>query len=234
MHVFLSSPLPSPFPLAVSVLIWYTAAHCDGSFLQLYQHFADSETNFFQTLFDLWPNPFDPVAVKIFTVFVVIQLAFMRLLPGEYKEGPVTPAGNIPVYKANGDLTYWISKLGYIALLMTGVIPLGLVWDNLGNLFALCNLFSIVFVFFLTIKGRMAPCTSDSGSSGNFMFDYYVSPIRPSIFLAFRPCMDEMSSSLSLIPVCLFSLSFVCVYGGDRALVVSGGRSSTHGSLVGM
>src|SRR5262245_54395195 len=41
-------------------------------------------------------------AWKIVGVFAGVELALMRLLPGKRFEGPITPKGNVPVYKANG------------------------------------------------------------------------------------------------------------------------------------
>jgi 7-dehydrocholesterol reductase len=47
------------------------------------------------------------------------------------------------------------------------------VYDIFGDILATLTLFSLVFCLFLYLKGLVAPSTSDHGSSGNPIFDFY-------------------------------------------------------------
>jgi 7-dehydrocholesterol reductase len=98
----------------------------------------------------------------------------MRLLPGKRFEGPVTPGGNVPVYKANGVAAFAVT----LALFLGAAYPLHLfsltlVYDNFGALLGALNVFSLVFCLMLYLKGRFAPSSSDHGLSNNPVFDYY-------------------------------------------------------------
>lgn len=169
-------------PMAI-VLLLMTNIHFHGSFLETAQHFMNSKDPMYLTMYKMWPSVLDPTAWALFGSFCVFELAMMRLMPGKRSEGPVTPAGNIPVYKANGELSFYTTTVVFLALLLTGTIPLGLVYDKLPQLLAVQIAFSMTLCGVLYLKGRCMPSSSDCGSSGNIIFDYYWgTELYPRIF----------------------------------------------------
>lgn len=48
-----------------------------------------------------------------------------------------------------------------------------ILYDELGNLLVALNYFALAFCLLLYFKGRFAPSSTDAGSTGNFVFDYY-------------------------------------------------------------
>lgn len=74
---------------------WYTMVHADGSISQtldyLKQHGLEGFIN-------IWPRP-TAIAWKIIACYAAFEAALQLLLPGKRVEGPVSPAGNQPVYK---------------------------------------------------------------------------------------------------------------------------------------
>jgi 7-dehydrocholesterol reductase len=64
---------------------------------------------------NLWPKP-TLVACKIIAVYGAFEAALQLLVPGQTVYGPISPAGNRPVYKANGVAAYLLTLLTYVAL----------------------------------------------------------------------------------------------------------------------
>ncbi len=155
------------------LLLWYTHTQLDGSILALGSLFAREGMG--GTLGTIWlPHVLgSAVAWSILGAFAAVQLAFMRLLPGARWEGPITPRGNVPAYKANGPLAFAATVALWFALTLGGVLPMGLLYDNLGDILGALNLFALVFCAFLYAKGRWFPSSTDSGHTGNPLFDYY-------------------------------------------------------------
>jgi 7-dehydrocholesterol reductase len=128
-----------------------------------------------ESIDEIWPTAFDPVAWKLIGTFMGTQLVLMRVVPGKPSYGPITPGGNIPEYKANGFQCFVIS----IALFLLGAFQWelyngGIVYDYLPRIISALNVFSFVFCLFLYVKGAFLwTSSSDSGTSGNPVFDFY-------------------------------------------------------------
>jgi len=100
----------------------------------------------------------------------------LRLLPGKTFKATVTPAGNVPVYKANGMQAYFASLFLFFLLQQYGPaygLRVSWVYHHMGELLSAMNVFSLAFCFFLLVKGVTFPSSSDSGSSGNWIIDFY-------------------------------------------------------------
>ena len=111
------------------------------------------------------------------------ELALMKLLPGRMIKGPITPNGNVPVYKANGLLAFCVSLFLYILLAYLKVFSPSDIYDNYLDIIGALNILSLVFVFILYIKGRFAPSSSDNSVSGIFLFDFFWgTELYPRIF----------------------------------------------------
>jgi 7-dehydrocholesterol reductase len=82
----------------------------DGSVLNTFYYLRDNGG-----FVNLWPKP-TLLACKIIAVYGVFEAALQLLLPGKTVYGPISPAGNRPVYKANGVAAYLVTLLTYVAL----------------------------------------------------------------------------------------------------------------------
>ena len=118
-------------------------------------------------------DAFDPTAWKIIAAYSGFELLLMRLVPGETFLGPISPCGNVPVYKLNGVKCFFLSIGAFLLGVYLGAFPGSIVFDNFVKLSASMNIFAFLFCGFLTIKGFTFPSSSDSGSSGNLVMDFY-------------------------------------------------------------
>ncbi|RZC56779.1 hypothetical protein C5167_015635 [Papaver somniferum] len=90
--------------------------HADGSVVQTFDYLKQ---NGLQGFVDIWPRP-TAIAWKIIACYAAFEDLLQLALPGKRFEGPISPAGNVPVH-----------------------------------------------------KGHIAPSSTDSGSSGNPIIDFY-------------------------------------------------------------
>jgi 7-dehydrocholesterol reductase len=153
---------------------WYTNVQLDGSFSLLWNLMAQKGP--LATLYEIWSPYFFGTATAwtMIAVFAFVELAFMRVLPGKLFKGPITPAGNIPIYKANGVLAFALSvTLFCVASFYLELFSPTIIYDNFGGLLGALNIFSLFFCAFLLIKGYVAPSSTDVGGSGNTLFDFY-------------------------------------------------------------
>ncbi|KAH9489614.1 7-dehydrocholesterol reductase [Bulinus truncatus] len=158
------------------IVIWYTIVHCDGSYLKMTSVLAEKSVLY--GLAHMWsltrsPSPFIVISLLLFCVYA---LAMMKILPGKTVYGPVTPKGNIPVYTDNGFL-YFVITMGLFWTLTLLLRPFGIspsvYYDRFDEILITLNAFSFIFCAVLYLKGKLAPSSTDSGSSGNIIFDYY-------------------------------------------------------------
>ncbi|WJX48599.1 7-dehydrocholesterol reductase [Trifolium repens] len=149
------------------ILLWYTMTAADGSVLNTFYYLRDNGG-----FVNLWPKP-TLLACKIIAVYGAFEAALQLLLPGKTVYGPISPAGNRPVYKANGVAAYLVTLLTYVALWWFGIFNPTIVYDHLGEIYSTLIFGSFIFCIFLYIKGHLAPSSTDSGSSGNIIIDFY-------------------------------------------------------------
>lgn len=166
------------------LLVWYTNTSLDGSFQALISQC--SQEGFFSTLYAVWaPIAFGTSkAWKILAAFAAFQLLLMKLLPGRKFYGPVTPRGNVPVYKANG-VSAFLATIGifYLGSHSFNFFSPTLIYDHFGGLLGALNLFSLFFCLFLYFKGRYKPSSTDSGTTGDAFSDYFWgTELYPRIF----------------------------------------------------
>lgn len=156
------------------MLVWFTNVSLDGSLGNLYSLFA--EKGLFSTIYDVWSPLFFGTtnAWKILATFASVELLLMKALPGRKIQGLITPKGNVPVYKANG-ISSFICTLGlfYLGSFQFKLFSPGIIYDNFGGLLGALNIFSLLFCLFLYFKGRYRPSSSDSGTTGDALSDYF-------------------------------------------------------------
>ncbi|RZC70783.1 hypothetical protein C5167_033961 [Papaver somniferum] len=84
------------------ILLWYTMVHADGSVVQTFDYLKQ---NGLQGFVDIWPRP-TAIAWKIIACYAAFEALLQLALPGKRVEGPISPAGNVPVYKDICGLEY--------------------------------------------------------------------------------------------------------------------------------
>jgi 7-dehydrocholesterol reductase len=160
-------------PPAVFVF-WYTATSLDGSFLSFWD--LARQNGLFSSIISIWQPIFlgTPLAWKILACFAAFQLFLMKAVPGKPFVGPITPKGNVPIYKANGVPCFFITMASFIlGSYKLHLFSPTIIYDNLGALLGALNCFSLFFCLFLYFKGKYAPSSSDASTTGNPLFDYY-------------------------------------------------------------
>lgn len=213
-------------PPAVFVL-WYIATALDGSILAFWQIVLSQ--GLFSTIASIWGPLFFGTATawKIIGCFAAFQLFLMKAVPGKPFAGPITPKGNIPVYKANGVACFFITMAAFLvgSYQFQWFSPT-IIYDNLGAILGALNIFSLLFCLFLYFKGIYAPSSTDASKTGNVFFDYYWgTELYPRVFgwdlKMFTNCRFGMMSW------CLILLSYAAkqeeLYGLSDAMVVAVG-----------
>ncbi|XP_060067684.1 uncharacterized protein LOC132547898 [Ylistrum balloti] len=158
------------------ILLWNVTEKYGGNFTNMYR--AMREKSPVTALWDMWWSSRlkDGLIPCVVLGYMAFALCLMVILPGKRLEGPMTVKGNIPVYKNNGFLCYIVTMVIFVVLTVVlkvhGLTPT-VVYDRFDEVMLFLNAFSLVFCLFLYIKGRFWPSSSDSGCTGNFIFDYY-------------------------------------------------------------
>ncbi|KAH0926284.1 hypothetical protein HID58_018540 [Brassica napus] len=198
--------------------------HQDGSVVQIFGFLWE---NGVQGLINIWPKP-TAITWKIIFCYGAFKAALQLLLPGKRVEGPVSPTGNRPVYKDNGLAAYFVTlatylvfmlyvyELSCILLFRFGIFNPAIVYDHLGAIFSALIFGCFIFCVLLYVKGHVAPSSSDSGSCGNLIIDFYwVMELYPRIgknfdIKVFTNCRFGMMSWLFLpSPTALSSLTLL-------------------------
>ncbi len=158
----------------IAILAYLINKDFSGSIVQFIH--ACMDQGFFNILISAWKPLFwgNQIAWTMIVLFSLFQILLMRLLPGKQFKGPLTPKGNTPIYKANGILAYGVTLATFLILsLGFKLFSPSIVYDNLGYLIGALNVFSLAFCLVLYVKGKYFPSSSDSGTTGNMLFDYY-------------------------------------------------------------
>lgn len=159
---------------AFAMMMWYANTALEGSLLRLWDMLAGQ--GLIATLSDIWwPHFFgSETAWLMILIFAVFELALMRILPGKFYQGPITPKGNRPNYKANGVAAFLTTIITFVVCsYYLQLFSPSIIYDNLGDIFGALNVLSVIVCALLYIKGRFYPSSSDSGLTNNFVFDYY-------------------------------------------------------------
>ena len=127
----------------------------------------------------IWMEAYSQMTWDVWAVllsYCVFALILMVAVPGPEVHGPLTPKGNIPVYKDNGCRCYVLTLISFAALTyvlyVNGLTPT-VVYDKLAGYLLATNILGHILCIYLLWKGINNPTTTDSGSSGNVLFDYY-------------------------------------------------------------
>jgi len=154
-----------------SIVFFHVCSLMDGNFVEFAR--LCGRNGFLQVLKEIWPTPWDVDVWKMVTTFLGFELLLMKVVPGKRFEATLTPKGNLPVYKANGSACYWITLLSLVLLDYFSIFDMASIYDNFGKILSSMNVFAWGFCTMLLIKGYVAPSTSDSGTTGNIVHDFY-------------------------------------------------------------
>lgn len=108
-----------------------------------------------------------------------------------------------PPEQANGLQAYFASLLLFFLLQQHGPaygLEVSWVYHHMGELLSAMNLFSLAFCGFLLAKGLTRPSTTDSGSSGNWIIDFYWCVQfgeRAGERVKTRPSIDESTNGIN-------------------------------------
>ena len=130
-------------------VFWYTATALDGSF-QNFWHLVWNQ-GLFSTVASIWFPVFfgSATAWKIIASFAAFQLFLMKAVPGKPFVGPITPKGNVPIYKANGLACFIITFATFFLATKFQLFSATIIYDNLGPILGALNCFSLLFCLFL-------------------------------------------------------------------------------------
>ncbi|TNF30002.1 MAG: 7-dehydrocholesterol reductase, partial [Bacteroidetes bacterium] len=157
-----------------AMFLWYTNVHLDGSYTALLAFIR--EVGPVEAVAQVWMPVFfgSAYAWKVIGLFAATQLLLMKVLPGKKYNGPLTPMGNTPTYTDNGLLAYIISLGLFFGLSYgVGLFSPGIVYHHFGEILGALNVSALLFCLLLYFKGRFWPSSTDNGTSGNPVFDYY-------------------------------------------------------------
>ncbi|CAM6033731.1 unnamed protein product [Sphagnum compactum] len=151
------------------ICLWHTAVNLDGSVANMWKFLRE---NGLRGILEIWPVP-SLYAFKLIVCYSMFEALLQLFVPGEEHIGPVSPTGNHPVYKNNGLACYLITILFYYYLYKEKYFNPALVYDHLGEILSTLVITSFFFCCFLYMKGHIIPSSSDWGSSGNILVDFY-------------------------------------------------------------
>lgn len=149
--------------------LWFIMTEMKGSLSSFLVFWSEGGINGF---IKIWPRP-TLLAWEIIGVFGVFEAFLLLWVPGREWEGPVSPAGNRPVYRMNGVPCYFLSIGAYLAIWRLGWFDPGLVYDHLGEIFQALIIGAFGFCTLLYIKGWVSPSSDDWGSSGSIIQDFF-------------------------------------------------------------
>ena len=223
MPVFLMFFVPN-----LGIVLWYTACRCDGSYLELISRMNDS--GYLSGLINIWLdiNIGSALSVYILAGYMLFALLLMIILPGPRAEGPLTSKGNLPVYKDNGFKCYVVTMVTLVGLTywlkQRGLSPT-IVYDHFDEFLGTLTVFSHILCVILHLKGLICPSTTDSGSSGNLIFDYYWgTELYPRIFGIDIKVFTNCRFGMTVWPVLvfIFALKSYELHGFVDSMWVSG------------
>ena len=155
-----------PFTIA----LWSIFVQHQGSITSFVVYLSDKSN--WQPFVDSLPT-LSWEATYYIAAFGVFQAFLQLAVPGKSFIGPISPKGNRPVYKDNGVACFFITLIAFFACWKYEVFNPARIYDQFGQILNALNIFGNVLCLFLTVKGYLFPSSTDAGSTGSFLFDYF-------------------------------------------------------------
>ena len=151
--------------------MWHANYNLDGSLVKLAEEiYAKGLVSY---VYAIYPSPWQPRAWKVILSYAAFELALQKFVPGKPFTATVTAMGNVPRYTANGVQCYVLSLVALAGLGYSGIFAPGDVYDLMGPMLSTMSFIALTFCLMLTIKGYVAPSSSDSGTNGSYILDFY-------------------------------------------------------------
>jgi len=124
-------------------------------------------------------NTFSWLAVAIFFLWGYLSL----IVPSKVFLGPMTPAGDVPRYSANGVQFYLVSLLSYLLLVyLQPELPIQ-IYKNFAEIISSLNIFSLLFCVVLLIKGHYRPEVPEGSLDKPLPYQFYAGiELHPRMF----------------------------------------------------
>jgi 7-dehydrocholesterol reductase len=154
-----------------SIVFFHVCSQMKGDFVQFAHECRDA--GFFHKVQSVWPDPWDATVWRLIVTFMAFELLLLKALPGKRFEATLTPNGNRPVYKANGMAAYLTTLATLLLLNYTEIYRMAGIYDDFGKILSSMNVFAWAFCLMLLGKGYLAPSSTDSGTTGSLIQDFY-------------------------------------------------------------
>ena len=137
------------------VILWWIAL----------EYFGGSLSQTFSTLTAEGPSSFaekyaprvQPVAILGYIAWVILQGGLYTVLPGNYKKGQPTPAGNELDYNCNGLYAWIISVTSAVVLVQAGIVDGAIIAKNWESLVVITNVYGLALTMFAYLKAQLLP-----------------------------------------------------------------------------
>lgn len=148
------------------MLFAYAITNLDGSFTQLVDFLlSQNPRDMLEQIW--WPYIVGNYEVwTIIGVFATFELLLMIILPGNHYTGSITPKGNVPHYKDNALLAFFITIAAFGTLVYYDIFNPSMIYDNFMYLIGALNLLGLILSVLLFIKGICLPSTTDVANAG--------------------------------------------------------------------
>ena len=121
----------------------------------------------------IWPSCTNPRALYLIFGFMAFEAFLTKVVPGKRFEATRTAMGNVPVYQANGMACYIITLFSLLLSKELGVCNPSEVYDLFPEIVSSLNVISLLLCLWMLIQGYYFPSTTDSGTNGSVIVDYY-------------------------------------------------------------
>mmetsp|Transcript_17485 Transcript_17485/g.47704 ORF Transcript_17485/g.47704 Transcript_17485/m.47704 type:complete len:453 (+) Transcript_17485:207-1565(+) len=155
-----------------SIIFFHVCANMEGNFVA-FARLVWEQGSLVTVLREIWPDPWDYTVWRMILTFMAFNIFLMKAVPGKTMYGTMTPKGNTPVYQANGMQCYLINVVALLALAHFEIWNPAVVYDKFGMILSSMNVFALAFCTMLLIKGYLAPSSTDSGTTGSIIHDFY-------------------------------------------------------------
>lgn len=114
-------------------------------------------------------------AIKLYSLWMLLQVILFLALPGRIRRGTATPAGNVLTYKCNGISAWVVTHLLFFILVKKGFIDATIISDNWGALMVITNVFGFSLAFISYVKAHYFPShREDRCFSGSVFYDFFM------------------------------------------------------------
>ena len=112
-------------------------------------------------------------AFAIYTGWIALQLVLQVMAPGRMYPGAPLDDGSRLKYRLNGWFSWWVTLLFVLVLLWRHALPATLLYDELGPVLTVANLYAIAFAAYLYLFPRLHRLPADQQASGPLFEDFF-------------------------------------------------------------